>query len=111
MENFTLVVGPVESGKSTLLSSMLGESIQSRGKVSRNDISISYCVQTARLQNASVRSNILGPAEYEEKWFDTVIRACALEKDLSEMPNGDRTNVGSGGNNLIGGRRQRVVSD
>ena len=111
MESFTFVVGPVGSGKSSLLLSILGESIQLGGKVSRNDASISYCAQKAWLQNASIRSNIVGPAEYEEKWFDTIIRACALGEDLSAMPDGDRTNIGSGGNNLSGGQRQRVVSD
>lgn len=111
MKTFTFIVGPVGSGKSSILACMLGESLQLRGRVSRNEASISYCAQTAWLQNTSIRSNIIGPAEYEEDWYATVVRACALDEDLSAMPDGDQTNVGSSGNNLSGGQRQRVVSN
>ncbi len=46
----------------------------------------------------------------DEKWYDTVVRACGLQKDLEQMPRGDGTLVGDDGGILSGGQRQRVVS-
>ena len=44
-----------------------------------------------------------------EKWYDTVIRACALDGDIAELPQSDLTLVGSAGHSLSGGQKLRLV--
>jgi len=105
----TMIVGSVGSGKTTLLKVILGEKCLSKGYIEIENNQIAYCDQTPWLQNISIRNNILGPNPIDDLWFTTVIRACALEKDLSLLPNGDQTLVGSGGVALSGGQRHRVV--
>ncbi|KAL3953056.1 hypothetical protein ACCO45_012999 [Purpureocillium lilacinum] len=103
-----MVVGPVGSGKSTLLKAMLGEARLLRGHVHLARGPVAYCDPTAWLRLGSVRDNILGPNKFDEKWYATVLRACALERDVSQLDDGDMTCVGSGGNALSGGQKQRV---
>lgn len=40
--------------------------------------------------------------------YDAVIRDCALQRDLSLLPSGDQTGIGSRGVNLSGGQKARV---
>lgn len=40
--------------------------------------------------------------------YDAVIRDCALQRDLSLLPSGDQTGIGSRGINLSGGQKARV---
>ncbi|GJN76137.1 hypothetical protein PLICBS_010249 [Purpureocillium lilacinum] len=96
------------SGKSTLLKAMLGEARLLRGHVHLARGPVAYCDPTAWLRLGSVRDNILGPSKFDEKWYATVLRACALERDVSQLDDGDMTCVGSGGNALSGGQKQRV---
>ena len=39
-----------------------------------------------------------------------MVKACDLEKDFSQLPQGDGTVIGSKGLALSGGQKQRVVS-
>lgn len=57
------VVGPVGSGKSSLLQAMIGEMRQTRGdgKVVFGG-KVAYCAQVAWIQNASVVSVLCGPS-------------------------------------------------
>lgn len=105
-----MIAGPVGSGKTTLLKIILGEKPLSKGSVQVDRNHIAYCNQKPWLRNISVRDNIVGPNHFDDLWFATVVRACALDKDLSLLPNGDQTLVGSGGVALSGGQKQRVVS-
>jgi ATP-binding cassette, subfamily C (CFTR/MRP), member 1 len=105
-----MIAGPVGSGKTTLLKVILGEKPLSKGSVQVDRNQIAYCNQKPWLRNISVRDNIVGPNLFDDLWFATVVRACALDKDLSLLPNGDQTLVGSGGVALSGGQKQRVVS-
>lgn len=40
--------------------------------------------------------------------YDSVIRDCALERDLAILPSGDMTVIGDRGVNLSGGQKARV---
>ncbi|KAL3417374.1 Canalicular multispecific organic anion transporter 1-like protein 1 [Phlyctema vagabunda] len=106
----TMIVGPVGSGKTTLLKVILGEKCLSQGSIQFELSQIAYCDQAPWLRNISIRENILGPNSNDDLWYTTVIRACALEKDLSLLSHGDKTLVGSGGVALSGGQKHRVVS-
>ncbi|CAN0539790.1 unnamed protein product, partial [Scytosiphon promiscuus] len=40
--------------------------------------------------------------------YETVLRDCSLERDLSILPSGDMTGIGDRGVNLSGGQKARV---
>uniref|UniRef100_A0A4W6CKQ2 ABC-type glutathione-S-conjugate transporter n=1 Tax=Lates calcarifer TaxID=8187 RepID=A0A4W6CKQ2_LATCA len=101
------VVGHIGSGKSSLLSAMLGEMERRRGFVSING-SVGYVPQQAWIQNASLKDNILFGGERKESWYHRVLEACALLPDLDLLPAGDSTEIGEKGLNLSGGQKQRV---
>jgi ABC-type bacteriocin/lantibiotic exporter with double-glycine peptidase domain len=107
---FTMVVGPVGCGKSTLLKALLGEVSAMEGSVYVASLEIAFCDQTPWHMNGTVQSSILGVAEFDERWYTAVIRACALDEDLRRLPRGDQTWIGSKGIALSGGQSQRIVS-
>jgi len=106
----TMVVGPVGCGKSTLLLSLLGEVPMLAGSVQLRSTSVAYCSQTPWHAAGTVRQAIVGSAEFDENWYGTVLRACGLQRDIKDLPRGDSTQIGTGGNALSGGQSQRVVS-
>jgi ATP-binding cassette subfamily C (CFTR/MRP) protein 1 len=114
----TAVVGSVGSGKSSLLSAMLGEmeSIQgSKVYVPRNSEEekemhgfASYCTQSPWVVNDTLRGNILFGREYDEARYNKVLQVCALLDDIAVLPAGDMTEIGERGINLSGGQKARV---
>ncbi|RXN01990.1 Multidrug resistance-associated protein 1 [Acipenser ruthenus] len=88
------VVGHVGSGKTSLLSALLGEMEKQEGFVS--------------VKNATLRENIVFGQERKESWYQQVVEACALMPDLEILPAGDETEIGEKGVNLSGGQKQRV---
>ncbi|OAR00271.1 hypothetical protein LLEC1_03401 [Akanthomyces lecanii] len=119
-----IVAGPTGSGKTSLLMGLLGEMSLYSGKVfcpggrSRDDVrpdpetglaeTIAYVAQAAWLLNGSIKTNILFGAPYNEKRYNDVIVACALERDLDILDHGDETLVGEKGITLSGGQKQRI---
>uniref|UniRef100_A0A8C6D2E6 Multidrug resistance-associated protein 4-like n=1 Tax=Moschus moschiferus TaxID=68415 RepID=A0A8C6D2E6_MOSMO len=101
------VVGPVGAGKSSLLSALLGELPPSQGKVSVHG-RIAYVSQQPWVFPGTVKSNILFGKKYKEDRYEEVIRACALEEDLSLLEEGDLTEIGDGGTPLSEGQKARV---
>lgn len=69
---------------------------------------VSYASQEPWLFAASIRDNIIFGEQYNEDKYRTVIKACALIEDFSQLPYGDKTLVGEKGSNLSGGQRIRV---
>ncbi|KDN69059.1 hypothetical protein CSUB01_10053 [Colletotrichum sublineola] len=55
-----------------------------------------------------LRDNIIAQTKYEEDWYNSVLWACGLQLDVSNLPRDDSL-VGSGGNALSGGQKQRVA--
>ncbi|KAH3732468.1 multidrug resistance-associated protein 3 [Pelomyxa schiedti] len=102
------VIGPVASGKSSLISAILSAMPRLSGEVSVCG-SIGYVSQSAWIQNATVKDNILFGKEYDESRYNAVLSACALNMDLESMPNGEMTEIGERGINLSGGQKQRVA--
>lgn len=105
----TIVVGPIGCGKSTLLQILLGEGILHSGSVNLSTDDIAYCDQTPFLTNRSIRENILGNLDYDQEWYDSCLRACALDVDIHQFSGGDKSLVGSKGIALSGGQKQRLV--
>eukprot|EP00047_Mylnosiga_fluctuans_P021846 m.109714 g.109714 ORF g.109714 m.109714 type:complete len:1474 (+) comp9049_c0_seq5:48-4469(+) len=101
------VVGQVGSGKSSLISALLGDMEKKGGSVTI-PMSTAYVPQQAWIQNATVRDNILFGLPFDPQRYAQTISACALEADLLILPAGDLTEIGEKGINLSGGQKQRV---
>lgn len=108
-KSLTMIIGPIGSGKSSLLKGLLGETPISKGNIYINRSHIAFADQTPWIQNRSIRENIIGPSSYESVWYQKVIHACALDTDIKGMVEGDGTIAGSGGAALSGGQRLRIV--
>jgi ATP-binding cassette, subfamily C (CFTR/MRP), member 1 len=107
---FTMIIGPVGCGKTTLLKALLGELPSSRGLVSISSDVLAYCDQTPWIVNATLKENIISLSGPDETFYKSVLHACALEEDLDHFPDGDNSQLGSKGITLSGGQKQRVVS-
>lgn len=102
------IVGPVGSGKSSLLSAIIGDMRHLSGYVSLNG-SIATVSQAPQVLNMSVRDNITFGRKFEEPYYNKVLEACQLLRDISRMPAGDLTEAGDKGEMLSGGQKQRVA--
>uniref|UniRef100_A0A1B6GIW2 Uncharacterized protein n=2 Tax=Cuerna arida TaxID=1464854 RepID=A0A1B6GIW2_9HEMI len=106
----TMVVGNTGSGKSSLLSAILGEMPCIRGVVKwTKGSSIAYVSQKPWLLNGSVRDNIVFGRAYSGRRYSRVVSATALQPDIDILPGRDMTDIGERGINLSGGQRQRVT--
>ncbi|XP_035982452.1 canalicular multispecific organic anion transporter 1 [Fundulus heteroclitus] len=101
------VVGAVGSGKSSLMSALLGEMHSTKGFINIQG-SLAFVPQQAWIQNATLRDNILFGSPFEDRRFQDVVEACALGPDLKLLSAGDLTEIGEKGINLSGGQKQRV---
>ncbi|XP_021347161.1 multidrug resistance-associated protein 1-like isoform X1 [Mizuhopecten yessoensis] len=101
------VVGIVGSGKSSLISAVLGELERLEGEITLKG-SLAYVPQEAWIQNLTLRENILFGKTYLEKKYWEVLEACQLIPDLRILSAGDQTEIGQKGINLSGGQKQRV---
>ena len=124
INQLNLVVGPTGSGKSSLLLALLGELTKLNGVIylpgcaSRERLkanletglteSVAYCAQQAWLVNDTIRENILFASSYDPTRYESVLTACALQKDLEILDHGDKTLVGEKGVALSGGQKQRI---
>ncbi|XP_001604413.2 multidrug resistance-associated protein 4 isoform X1 [Nasonia vitripennis] len=102
-----IVIGMVGSGKSSLLSTVLGEINLIEGNV-RVKGGISYASQEAWVFGSSVRQNIIFGQEFDRQRYQKVVKACALQKDFKQFPHGDQTIVGERGGSLSGGQKARI---
>lgn len=127
-----LICGPLGSGKTLLVQSLLGEADVLAGQVvcprsSGNGIftfaedhafltretwivpdQVAYVPQAAWLQNASIRSNILFGLPMDQERYTATLEACSLTKDLATLDDGDQTEIGERGIGLSGGQKHRV---
>ncbi|KAI2486583.1 Canalicular multispecific organic anion transporter 1 [Pyrenophora tritici-repentis] len=105
----TMVVGPVGCGKSTLLKAALGELPVMGGTLQVSSLRIALCDQSAWHVNGTVQESIIGVSEFDQRWYSSVVRSCALDEDLRQLPQGDQTQIGSKGIALSGGQSQRIA--
>ncbi|OOQ84862.1 ABC transporter family protein [Penicillium brasilianum] len=127
-KGLSVISGRTGSGKSLLLASILGECDVLQGTIkvpvpppikdrfdhlatSANwniDSAIAYVAQIPWIENATMKDNILFGLPYHEERYRKTLFACALQKDLEMMPDGELTDIGANGVNLSGGQRWRV---
>ncbi|XP_021527629.2 multidrug resistance-associated protein 1-like isoform X1 [Aotus nancymaae] len=101
------VVGQVGSGKSSMLSAILGEMEKLTGIVQRKG-SVAYVSQQAWIQNCILQENILFGSMMNKEFYEQVLEACALLPDLEQLPKGDQTEIGERGVTISGGQQHRV---
>ncbi|CDY43373.1 BnaA01g30040D [Brassica napus] len=101
------VCGTVGSGKSSLLSSILGEVPKISGTVKVCGRK-AYVAQSPWIQSGKVEDNILFGQPMEREWYERVLEACSLNKDLELLPFHDQTVIGERGINISGGQKQRI---
>ena len=95
-----IVIGETASGKSTFLSGILGECKLLGGCIavaSHPPPTFALVTQSAWIQNASIRDNILFGNPMDTIRYAAVLRACGLEADLAQFPFGDCTEIGEKG--------------
>ncbi|KAH9652210.1 ABC transporter C family member 3 [Citrus sinensis] len=101
------VCGTVGSGKSSLLSCILGEVPKISGTLKLCGTK-AYVAQSPWIQSGKIEDNILFGKEMDRERYNAVLDACSLEKDLEILSFGDQTVVGERGINLSGGQKQRI---
>ena len=104
------VLGPVASGKTTLIQGLLGD-INASDETSikmGQDAKISYAAQTPFILSTTVRENILFGSPFDRDRYEKVLDACCLRPDLLQWPAGDLTEIGERGVTMSGGQKQRV---
>ncbi|KAK4561111.1 ATP-binding cassette transporter yor1 [Recurvomyces mirabilis] len=101
------VIGSVGSGKSSLLGALAGDMRRTTGSLALG-ANRAFCPQYAWIQNASVKENIVFGKEFDKRWYNEVIDACALRPDLEMLPSGDATEIGERGITVSGGQKQRL---
>lgn len=104
------VVGPVASGKSTLLQGILGD-VQCSNDTKillPNESTCSYAAQSPFILSTTVRENILFGSPFVEEKYERILDACCLRPDLLQWPAGDLTEIGERGVTMSGGQKQRV---
>lgn len=126
-KGLTVITGQTGTGKSLLLSSILGEcdiasgsvQIPSRAQelwrsapINRDNwiinSAIAYVAQNPWTENGTIRNNILFGLPLDQLRYQEVLFASGLQRDLDILPNGDLTDIGDNGINLSGGQRLRV---
>ncbi|KAG8730641.1 hypothetical protein FRC11_006220, partial [Ceratobasidium sp. 423] len=117
----TLVYGPTGSGKSSLLSAILGEMDRFEGESylpkdptrlnSKTSLQMatSYCAQQPWLEHKSIKENILFGSPFDQERYKATLDACGLRPDLALFEDGDETEIGEKGVSLSGGQKARVA--
>ncbi len=102
------VIGPVGSGKSSLLMALLGEMPYIKSAGNQMNGSVFYVPQEPWIFPATVKENILFGKEFTKAKFDEIVDICSLRNDLDLLSGGEDTLIGERGANLSGGQRVRI---
>jgi len=102
-----IIVGPVGSGKTSILMTVMKELKLLSGDITTSGTT-AYVSQEAWIFSGSVKQNILFGQPYDKDTYQQVIAACCLTMDLQSFEKGDKTLVGERGVSLSGGQKARI---
>jgi len=102
------LVGTVGTGKSTLVSGIVGELLPRQGTLMSTQ-NIGYVPQRAFTVTGTLRDNVLLGRDFSPHRYRNALQLSALGLDLSLLPGGDLTEVGERGLTLSGGQQQRLA--
>lgn len=116
------VIGPVGSGKSTLVKCLLGLLPPSSGEVRVNGADLreldpasyrarlGYVPQEALLFSGTLRENVdFGGDAPSDEIFRIAVEAAQMAEEIDSFSDGERTVVGQRGVSLSGGQKQRMA--
>ncbi len=119
------IVGPVASGKSTLLKLLAGILSPQEGRILVNGCPLGevdwdayrrllgYVPQEGVLFSQSIRENVVFgrpvPDGDEEPWARRWLATAQMDEDLKDLPEGLGTVVGQKGSLVSGGQKQRIA--
>lgn len=119
---FTAFVGPSGAGKSTMAKLIASYYDPSSGSISIGGINlkdiplekynemISYVSQNNYLFNMSIYDNIrVAKQDATNEEIEEICRKCGVDEFIRSLENGYNTIVGSKGNSISGGERQRIT--
>ena len=101
------VCGSVGSGKSSLLSNILGEIPKLSGIVKVNG-TIAYVPESPWIQSREIEEKILFGNKMNRNKYENVLEVCALKKDIELFSHGDQKEIGERGINLSSRKKQRI---
>ncbi|KAJ3061387.1 ABC transporter C member 13 [Podochytrium sp. JEL0797] len=104
---FVAVIGSVGSGKSSLLSAILGDLEKSAGKISTNG-RIAYCTQQPWIRTGTIEENVVFGDEVNHDKLKLAVTCTCLASDLANMPSGLQTVLGEKGSSVSGGQKTRI---
>lgn len=125
----SVISGKTGSGKSLLLAAILGEAKLVSGSIRTPrpppvkepapefippsdwivPSSMAFVSQTPWVESGTVKDNITFGLPFDESRYKKVLHACALEKDIEHLVDGEQTQVGPKGVTLSGGQRWRIA--
>ena len=116
------VIGPVGSGKSTLVKCLLGLLPPSSGEIRVTGVDIrqldlvsyrtfvGYVPQEALLFSGTLRQNVdFGYEQSSDEIFRIAVEAAQMAGEIAAFSDGERTVVGQRGASLSGGQKQRIA--
>lgn len=115
------LVGASGSGKTTIVSALLGFVTQQEGSVTLDGIELSDLRKAALrrqfavvsqdivLFDGSVADNVIYALPFDAAKVESCLRAANLWDFVQSLPNGMGTEVGTNGSRLSGGQRQRLA--
>ena len=104
-------MGNIGSGKTSLISALIGEMPRQSTADSRLVVagSVGLVSQKPWLITGTIRMNILLDLPFDQKRLDEALRLSDLQTDIKSLPHGVDTETGDGGDALSGGQRARVA--
>ena len=103
-----IVIGSVGSGKTALFMGLLKEICTLEGTIAKNG-KFAFASEESWIISGTIRENILMDQDYNEDWYNKVIKACSLERDFDLFNEyRDQTMIGDRGITLSGGQKARI---
>eukprot|EP01065_Artemidia_motanka_P009171 TRINITY_DN14686_c0_g1_i1.p1 TRINITY_DN14686_c0_g1~~TRINITY_DN14686_c0_g1_i1.p1 ORF type:complete len:1358 (+),score=454.93 TRINITY_DN14686_c0_g1_i1:61-4134(+) len=107
--NRVAIVGSVGSGKSSLISALLGNMQLDGGRLACcTSRGVGLVPQKAFVVSGTLKYNVVFGRPWDPARFDAAVRASAMDADLVQLAGGVETEIGERGVTLSGGQQQRL---